>query len=497
MIGRLLFCILFLLCGCTGEEHEKPDKPAVIPDKKYSCRDCHELKTDEAHGEIACTTCHQGREPALSAEEAHQNLIQQPAHPLHMETSCGPCHAEQLNKARHSSHFTVKNKTNLVRRAFGAVNDLQTLVDIPQHEEIATELDLAEDLLRRRCLRCHVYYGGDNYPQALHGTGCAACHLQFSKGRMLSHVFVKSPADSQCLHCHHGNYVGADYYGRYEHDLHWDYRTPFKKDGRVPRSYGVEYHQLSTDVHHRAGINCIDCHSGAELMTDEPKKLSCSSCHLHQPGSPPAADNLHEIDGKLHLRTRLGRKDITIPPATHPAHEKYKNEANCTVCHAQWSFSDAGTHLLRLDVEKFDPWGALYVQGSYEVEGQVTTSLYSDDSYPYVFMSDKITGELYSGIWLKGYELRRWEFPIICRDENGILQVCRPLLDLHLSFVNENEEVVFDAITPANVRPFGLLPYVPHTIGKAGAFFSERLQENTDLLKQPLNLEKKQLIIEN
>ena len=35
---------------------------------------------------------------------------------------------------------------------------------------------------------------------------------------MQSHAF-STPTDKQCLSCHYGNYVGGDYYGRYEHDF--------------------------------------------------------------------------------------------------------------------------------------------------------------------------------------------------------------------------------------------------------------------------------------
>ena len=491
MILRFLFCILFFLCSCSGEEPETPaPEPAIVKERTYSCRDCHDVQLDKNHRDITCTDCHNGNDDVQSEELIHENLIKRPAHPFHMEQTCGPCHPNEVNSARHSLHFTLKNETNSVRRAFGAEHDLQSLADIPQHEEISSALSLAEDLLRRRCLRCHVYYEGDAYPETIRGTGCAACHLLYSAGKMSSHSFVKSPPDSQCLHCHQGNYVGADYYGRFEHDHHWDYRSPYLKDGTTSRPYGVEFHQLSEDVHKMAGLSCIDCHSGQELMRNSTIKTTCRSCHFPEPDKPLPVDNLIFEEDRLLLTTRLTNSTKTVPRAVHPAHDKYKEKAGCAVCHAQWAFTDEATHLFRIDVEEFDPWGALFTQGSSEVEDQVVMSLYGDESYPYVFMRDKITGELYTGLWLKGFELRRWEFPIICKDEEGVLQICRPLLDLHLSYVNENEDLIFDAISPTSGPPSGLLPYVPHTIGKAGAFFSERLLENSDLLKHPLNLHK-------
>ncbi|MEW6288610.1 MAG: hypothetical protein AB1545_02025 [Thermodesulfobacteriota bacterium] len=500
MILRLLFCILIICTGCSRDEtEEQKPPPAAAPAavRDYSCRDCHPIELDVRHTGIICTVCHGGSGTAASAEAAHANMQKQPAHPLLLERTCGPCHGEQLGKARNSLHFTLKKEVNAVRRAFGADEDLASLVEIPQHEEIGSPLDLVDDLLRRRCLGCHLYSGGDNYPETRHATGCAACHLEFAGGKAVSHAFIKSPPDSQCLHCHYGNFVGADYVGRFEHDYHWDYRTPYPREGDSPRPYGVEYHQLSADAHNQAGLACIDCHSGAELMGDGGTAITCASCHRWQPGDKIPLDNLTTENGTLVLTCRLTGKRLKVPPLRHPAHAAYQNKADCAVCHAQWSFTDEGTHLFRLDTDEFDPWAALYVQGSYEVEDQVTTSLYGDASYDYVFMSDKISGELYLGLWLKGYELRRWEFPIVCRDEQGMLHICRPLLDLHLTYVNEAGEPVFDALAPDSGPAMGLVPYTPHTIGKAGVFFKQRLRENLDLLPEPRNLPKNQQTTRN
>lgn len=482
--------MVILLCSCSQDEPEKQTEPATVNDQEFSCRDCHDHKIDSHHTQLACTSCHGGQSTAKTADKAHENLIRRPAHPNNMEQNCGRCHLEQLHTARKSAHFTLANKINTVRRAFGADADLLSLQDINQQEEITSTLNLVDDMLRRRCLRCHVYFAGDNYPETLHGTGCAACHMDFSGGTLASHVFIKSPPDRQCLHCHQGNFVGADYYGRYEHDHHWDYRTPYSKTGTTSRPYGLEYHHLSADVHKLAGLACIDCHSGTELMTDSQEKIRCQSCHTIDPKTPLPLDNLHRENSSIILTSRSDDSMHLVPQLKHPAHEKFKDKAYCTVCHAQWAYTDEGTHLFRLDPEEFDPWGALYVQGSFEVEDQIMASLYRDESYPVVYMSDKITGELYTGIWLKGFELRRWEFPIICKDSDGMLHICRPLLDLHLSYVNDKEELIFDAITPDNAPSMGLMPYTPHTIGKAGAFYQQRLKENTQLLQQPLNLDK-------
>lgn len=209
---------------------------------------------------------------------------------------------------------------------------------------------------------------------------------------------------------------------------------------------------------------------------------------IWQEKKKPPLDNLHKNGDSLILSLKKDRRKIQVPQLSHPAHKLHSQNAHCSVCHAQWSFTDQGTHLLRQDTEDYDPWGALTVQGSFEVEDQLETNLYSDEEYPVPFMRDKITSTARLGIWLKGYELRRWEFPLVCRGQDNRLHICRPILDLHLTFVDKNEEVIYDSVTPEKAEPYGLLPYTPHTTGRAGAFYPLRLKENKRLMEKPYNL---------
>lgn len=421
--------------------------------------------------------------------EAHSGLIHAPAHPEYMESTCGRCHDNHVNIVQQSLHFTLHNEINTVRQTFGAKEKLPSLLDIPIKEIPSTPLELVDDLLRRRCLRCHVYYQGDSYgdsyKETIHGAGCAACHLTFQDGKMDSHIFVKYTEDNQCLHCHNGNYVGSDYYGRYEHDFKWEYRTPYPNDGSYPdRPYGVEFHQLSPDIHQTKGIACIDCHPGSQLKKNgEYKKTTCETCHMWEKGDKPYLKNLVFEKDTLFLISKHDGKKHMVPSLKHPAHKTYRKIAACTVCHAQWSYDDKGSHLIRQDIEDYDPWTYLSIQGSHEVEYILETSYAEDEELPPT-MTDKISGETSPGIWYKGFELRRWELPLIGKDADGKLKIFRPILDLHLSYVNQEEEVIFDSITSSDPRK-GLRPYTPHTTGKAGIYYRQRLQENITLMTGP------------
>ncbi|MDD5758923.1 MAG: hypothetical protein PHI06_07545 [Desulfobulbaceae bacterium] len=430
------------------------------------------MTLDAAH-DLGCVSCHNGVSEAREKQLAHTGLVGKPAHPEQMKATCGSCHAEIVGRAASTLHFTVANKINLVLQAFGAKERLTSLVDIPICVAPTTRLQLAEDLLRRRCLRCHLYSAGDAYAATRHGTGCAACHLAFDNGSLRDHRFLARPTDWQCLSCHYGNRVGADYYGRFEHDYNWDYRTPFQaKAVEESPPYGVGFHQLSPDLHQQAGMSCIDCHGNKELMAGE-GRLTCLTCHaaVLGKGGPTA---LKEVDGHRQLILRLSTKILDVPLMRNEAHERYGRQVACQVCHGQWSFADHGNHLLLQDTSDYLSWQALTRQGSAELERELNAALFHDDDAE-PSMVDGITGISRPGVWLQAYELRRWEEMNTCLDEQGVLQVCRPLLDLHLSYVNQDNEVVFDGVKPSAKMPV-MQPYTPHTTGRAGAFYQGRLQ---------------------
>jgi len=464
-----------MIAGCSKNDTTTETVVAGETVKQHAvagCLGCHPSSLDPKH-DFACDVCHGGDPKAGDKQAAHAGYIPQPAHPDHMVGVCGKCHAPIVQQAATTLHFTVAGEINLVRQAFGAKERLASLTNIPQQDEPATKLQLADDLLRRRCLRCHLYSAGDAYPATRHGTGCAACHLAFNNGALSDHRFLARPTDQQCLSCHYGNRVGADYYGRFEQDYHWDYRTPFQVKAMEERPpYGVGFHQLSPDLHQQAGMACIDCHSGKELMAGE-RGLSCLSCHdpVLGPGAPEA---LTETEGHRQLTIASTGKRLDVPVMKDSAHGRYGKKVACQVCHGQWNFADHGNHLLRQDSPDYEPWQALTRQGSAEIEAKLAAALSQGSADQELTMADGITGRAVPGVWLQAYELRRWEEMDSCLDPQGILQVCRPILDLHLSYVNRDNEVVFDGVTPVAGMP-PMQPYTPHTTGRAGAFYRQRL----------------------
>jgi hypothetical protein len=460
-----LIVLLSLLSACTEEE----SKPIVL----LQCIDCHTVHTDPDH-RLSCISCHKGNDRASDREIAHQGLVPFPAHPDHLAESCGPCHADIVERIPSSLHFTLYNSTNIFRKAFGAENELANFTKTPEKSDPANELELADDLLRRRCFRCHLYSSGDDYPLVRHGTGCAACHMPFSDGKAKPHSFQK-PGDEQCLSCHYGNYVGFDYYGRFEHDFNVEYRTPFTTKNKYFRPYGIEYHQLIPDIHKVRGMLCIDCHNGQELMEKDGGKPSCKGCHSREKLQLSLPAQVENQQGLFILHGRDG-KDHTIPLMQHSAHETQTEDITCQACHAQWTFNDFGKHFLRSDTDNLDVWINLSVQGDLEIETIIENNTDFDNTELPIQMTDKLTGEPKDGLWDKGFTMRRWENIILGRDNQGRITTMRPALDYSLSWIDSAETVRFDSVTP--IAPDeSLRPYVPHTIGPAGIFFKNRIEQ--------------------
>ena len=476
----LLWLAVVLLTGCHMEEPPKP--PAV-----KGCTACHAMELDKNH-DLACTTCHRGNEDTADKAAAHAGLIAEPAHPDAMAATCGTCHPEEVREIRRAAHFTLKNLVNLVRRAFGAGSDLQSLTEIPVAEQPRDILGLTDDLLRRRCLRCHLYYKGDAYPAVTHGTGCAACHLEFQNGKLASHRFLPVPGDRQCLSCHYGNTVGFDYYGRFENDLNDDFRTPYTTREEHFRPYGVEYHELAADIHQQRGLVCSDCHSGRELMRSGVAGPSCAGCHDADALAKTLPDRVRKTASGYVFRAGSGKDERPLPLMTDPAHAISPGRISCQVCHAQWTFNDHGKHLLRSDSDEYQAWTRLTIQESSEVTEVLSNNTdFSKEELPPA-MKDKITFKKQSGLWYKGYSLRRWEALLLKRAKDGNVVVVRPLLDYSISWLDREGRVRFDS-RPSHADNGGLFPYTPHTTGKAGIFYRQRL--NNIHLSEPAKEDRK------
>ncbi|MEN8188988.1 MAG: hypothetical protein ABFS19_04020 [Thermodesulfobacteriota bacterium] len=487
LIAPILCTLIF---GCSPEKAEKQKEvtPPVVKKqdepRQPGCKPCHPMVLDKHH-QMSCTDCHDGSDKSAVQEEAHLDLNSEPSHPKSMVKRCGECHHNEVKGVTASSHFTLADCTNLTRNLFGTKSRLASKDNIPESEIPMTAGDLADDLLRRSCLRCHLHSKGDRYPGVRHGSGCAACHLDFEVGKLVTHHFLALPTDKQCLQCHYGNRVGFDYYGRFEHDLNEEYRTPYTTRQDFFRPFGVEFHQLVPDIHQKAGMECVDCHSGRDLMgtSSVPSSLSCSDCHQPQQLKSHLPASITRSGSDYTLTTRREKKELRIPLMKDPAHDEFSTRVDCQVCHAQWSFNDQGLHFLRRDFDEYDDFERLTTQGHFDVEKLLLNNLDFDKDEFEPSLKDQISGELTRGVWYRSFSQRRWEKIPLGRNAEGTIMVTRPILDLHLSWTDEEENVRFDSVSPKD-RSRAYRPYVPHTTGPAGLYYRNRIQRFLALEKQ-------------
>ncbi len=224
-----------------------------------------------------------------------------------------------------------------------------------------TEGDLLKETMNKLCGSCHLNNNGTNQAYGnFRSAGCTACHMPYDySGRSQStdpqinkeeprypeayreiayperphpvrHALQRVPQAKDCLACHTGsNRTVFQYWGIRTDDnrdltraraagADLDFRTSNLIDNqRDPeaRLHGfsqdqlIEYEDLDRDgqddtppdVHHLAGLECIDCHTATEMHGDgriysrqnQATQVRCVHCHgnLEHPADPDVASN--------------------------------------------------------------------------------------------------------------------------------------------------------------------------------------------------------------
>jgi hypothetical protein len=211
------------------------------------------------------------------------------------------------------------------------------------------------------------------------GGGCTACHLNHHRDHTLHPSLDLEIADTHCFGCHsRSGRISTSYAGWHEtHDApgtaagREDLRL--LQDGRV-------FERQPDDVHHAAGLACVDCHTAREVMGDgrsyvheeDALEVACADCHVAGVARTLGWDELDEesraivrlrtdaeprqrrflvagrtglalvnvfagengepiLEGKL-----TGKRHRLKPPAsacTGLGHER----VSCSACHAAWA----------------------------------------------------------------------------------------------------------------------------------------------------------------
>ena len=293
---------IFCLTGCSNLS-----SPA-------ECTACHSRLEAVSVHHPSCSACHGGNGHASNKSAGHTDMRgpANPSSPEQWEKACGSCHRYQVERV----------KSTIMQTNAGMIRNIQLtwegddgksytttggMVFDPSGQRVETtpvgELDnLAGELYRKTCSRCHIGTSNNDSYGAAHAAGCAACHFPWNdtatyeggdkrmKGRAghsASHAMTPLPDTTVCARCHNrSGRIALSYQGLYDGN-----------NGLVPTRAGEAGPEMTSgarnlthitpDVHFSAGMECIDCHTSREVMGDgyayrnmyRQTEITCEDCH--------------------------------------------------------------------------------------------------------------------------------------------------------------------------------------------------------------------------
>ncbi len=455
-----------------------------------NCKACHKVEKIDSIHKMSCVECHVLRNNR-NRLTSHDLIIKNPSSLDYVGRQCSSCHKKDIDNLRKSLHGSLSSAINITRFVWHAQKDYMPIYGIYKaggfkpipapKTSIKRPSDLVDDLLRKKCLRCHLQ--NNAYPTAgtYRAKGCAACHMAFSLdgkyrgsdrnlygkvGYSRVHRFYKYPKMSTCLACHNNEFVGTDYMGLFPQDYDRSFRSPILSNGRLkPRIYGIGQHHLSSDLHLKYGLTCVDCHKKNEVMGDGKVylnelmavKVRCSSCHGGYISENPDLNYVEKdkhnyvfksIRGEL-IKLKLFDKKII-------AH-KYHSKMSCSACHSAWQFGNFQLNLYLDETRNYKMWKNLIYQEDPYLEVFLKRAFMFPNIVP--VMPDYVDGKQRRGVWYSGWLARRWSYFLLIRGEDGLYYTARPLFQFRLTYKNKNGKVVFDDVDNMSV----LMPYIPHT----------------------------------
>jgi hypothetical protein len=337
-----------------------------------------------------CTRCHHGDAAATDQEQAHRGLIAFPGGLDNAQEVCGDCHPEQVAAVDRGLMHSGRGMVAVTRRVFGG-----HLLAVGGDTLGSLGSGPADSLLRKLCASCHL--GQPKRAHALdvtrdRGGGCLACHINAYPGDTHPALTAKVE-DGRCFGCHsRSGRIALSYAGLAELDEAGIAQRDPGPLGRLADGRWVE--SRPADVHHRAGMACIDCHTATGLMGPtegagdqrEAVDIACEDCHRNTPVRldsarwperyrglqrripyPVGPDqvflttarsgtplwHIEVRDDGPYLHRKIAGGVLRIPQYTEASHPLAHAHARltCAACHSQWAPQCYGCHL------EYDPQG--------------------------------------------------------------------------------------------------------------------------------------------
>ncbi len=373
----------------------------VIMGRKESCLACHK----ETHGftdshkpdAIGCFSCHGGDPFATTKSQAHRDMILIPGNLATARQTCGTsqCHPDIAERLPTGLMATLSGMISVDRFVFNEQSNPDILTDVHHLGNSAADVHL-----KNLCVRCHLgnpktEFGPVN--EMSRGGGCLACHLNYSteaekalarnSGTILNvHPSVSlKVSDNHCLGCHsRSGRISTNYQGWHETTLEAD-QMPDSLNYRLFEGSRV-FTREPEDVHHKLGLECIDCHHSYELMGDgklyaheeDQEDVQCIDCHFKGKPLTIAATDLDnesaiiaalrfgnitdkqflkthkhahalintsfENDSAIFFTKNTAKKMVMKPPATVCSRDDAHAGLSCSSCHSSWAPTCIGCH---------------------------------------------------------------------------------------------------------------------------------------------------------
>lgn len=306
----------------------------LVAGRPDGCMACHARMQgfNPAHRPeaVGCASCHLGDSLTLDPQRAHAGMVRVPGNLADASRTCGQsaCHVDIVPRVERSVMATFAGVIGTNRKVFGEGGDAPAATasqpaKSPPHVR-GLGHGAADSHLRQLCVGCHLGQEKTLWgpiTQTSQGGGCNACHLQYDDAatKALAAYVPQEPdwnadgspprppapsgkpfpavhprlsvhADgSHCFGCHsRSSRISTSYEGW--HEMRQD---PSEAALRAePARYrqlddGRYFERRSADVHHTAGLDCIDCHTALEVMGNgqpvarkaDALRVRCEDCH--------------------------------------------------------------------------------------------------------------------------------------------------------------------------------------------------------------------------
>jgi hypothetical protein len=316
--------------------------------------------------------------------------------------SCGQadCHPGIVHRVDRSLMNSMSGVICVNRFVFGESDTLSAFMPVGDLGDSP-----ADRHLRQLCVSCHL--GNEKrepgpVTEKSRGGGCNACHLNYSQAAMESALAYhadkadkKHPAihsaqslnvtDAHCFGCHsRSGRISTNFEGWHETRLQAE--EVAGKSGFRTLADGRVFSFMGADIHHTAGLACIDCHDSYELMGDgqiylhkeDAVSIRCGDCHfkgeantvayaeldiefrkimkirdqgleeerfVEGPESGKQLSNVVSEAKGVYLVGKLsGDRHPVKPPAEVCSRTGAHGSLSCSACHTAWAPQCVGCH---------------------------------------------------------------------------------------------------------------------------------------------------------